>query len=127
MPERFLIDTDVLVEYLRGREQAVEYLESLEGTLYVSAITVAELSSGVRDNERESLEQFLEAFDVVAVDQAVAEDAGLCRKSYQPTHGTGLADSIVAASAKAVNAALVTFNKRHFPMIEDLVVPYPRD
>ena len=126
MDKRFLIDTDVIIEYLRGREQAVEYLESLEGALHVSAVTVAELYSGVRDQEQEALEQFLRAFDVVTVDQALARSAGLCRKSYQPAYGTGLADAMVAMSAKAVGATLVTFNRRHYPMADDLLVPYPR-
>lgn len=126
MAKHFLIDTDVIIEYLRGREQAIKYLESLEGTLHVSAITVAELYSGVRDNEQEALAQFLSAFDVVAVDHALAQDAGLCRKSHKPAHGTGLADAIVAMSAKAAGAVLVTFNERHYPMVDDLAVPYRR-
>ena len=121
MAKRFLVDTDVIIEYLRGREQAVEYLESLEGMLYVSVVTVAELYSGVRDNEQEELEQFLNAFDVVAVEIALARSAGLCRKNYQPAHGTGLADAIVAMSAKALGATLVTFNRRHYPMVDDVV------
>lgn len=107
---RFLIDTDVILEYLRGSEQAVKYIESLSGTLFVSAIIVAELYSGVRDNEQEALEQFLGAFDVVSLDQALAKNAGLFRKSHRPAHGTGLADAIVAMSAKAMDAVLVTFN-----------------
>ena len=113
MAKRYLVDTDVIIEYLRGREQAVEYLESLEGRLHVSAVTVAELYSGVRDEEQEALEQFLSAFDVVPVDQALARSAGLGRRSHQPAHGTGLADAIVAMSAVAVGATLVTFNPRH--------------
>ena len=127
MSARFLFDTDVLIDYLRGREQAVEYLESLDGAAHVSAITVAELYSGVRDSEQEALERFLSAFEVVTVGREVARSAGLCRKTYGPAHGTGLADAIVAMSAKAVGAALVTLNRRHYPMVEDLVVPYARD
>ena len=127
MAKRFLIDSDVIIEYLRGREQAIQYLESLEGGLCVSAITVAELYSGVRDNdEEEALERFLSAFDVIPIDQALARLGGLCRRSYQPGHGTGLADAIVALSATSAGAVLVTFNKRHSPMIDDLVVPYRR-
>jgi len=126
MAKRFLVDTDVIIEYLRGRDQAVQYLESLQGTLYVSVITVAELYSGVRDNEQETLEQFLSAFDVVAVDHALARVAGLCRKSCQPAHGTGLADAIVAMSAEAVGAVLVTFNERHYRMAGDILIPYRR-
>lgn len=126
MAKRYLIDTDVVIEYLRGREQAIGYLESLDGQLCVSAITVAELYAGVRDDEQEALERFLGAFDVIAVDHALARLAGLFRKSHQPAHGTGLADAIVAMSAKAAEAVLVTFNRRHYPMIDDVLVPYRR-
>jgi len=49
MAARYLIDTDVLVEYLRGSPRAIRYLERLEGELLLSAITVAELFSGARD------------------------------------------------------------------------------
>ncbi|MCL5886782.1 MAG: PIN domain-containing protein, partial [Actinobacteria bacterium] len=58
---RLLLDTDVIIEYLRGRDEAVRYIESLEGELYVSAITVAELYSGVRGSDEEAvLERFLD-------------------------------------------------------------------
>ena len=113
MAVRYLIDTDVIVEYLRGQARAIEFLESLAGTLQVSAITVAELYSGVRDDEREALEQFLSAFDVVPVDHVLAKAAGLCRRDFRPAHGTGLADAIVAASAQVAGADLVTFNAPH--------------
>jgi predicted nucleic acid-binding protein len=46
------------------------------------------------------------------------------RRDLQPAHGTGLADAIIATSAKVVGAVLVTFNQRHFPMVADLLVPY---
>jgi predicted nucleic acid-binding protein len=127
MTKRLLIDTDVIIEYLRGREQAIRYVESLEGELYVCAITIAELYSGVKGADEESvLERFLSAFEVIPLDQQLARLGGLCRRSHQPAHGTGLADAIVAMSAKSVGAVLVTFNKRHYPMIDDLEVPYSR-
>ena len=47
--ERLLLDTDVLIDYLRERMEAVRYLESLDSLLFISVITVAELYSGVRD------------------------------------------------------------------------------
>lgn len=124
MTKRFLIDTDVIIEYLRGRPPAIDYLESLEGALYVSAITVAELYSGVRDDEREALDRFLSAFEVVPIDETLARNGGLCRRDYQPSHGVGLADAIVAMSAEALGARLVTLKRRHYPMVEDVLVPY---
>lgn len=123
----FLLDTDVIIEYLRGRDEAIRYVESLEGDLYISAITVAELYSGVKGiDEEAALERFLDAFEVIPVDRALARLGGLCRQRYRPAHGTGLADAIVAASADSVGAVVVTFNKRHFPMMKDVVVPYSR-
>ena len=48
---QLLIDTDVLIDYLRDRAEAVAYLESLTPPLSVSAITVAELYAGVQDGD----------------------------------------------------------------------------
>ncbi|MCK4725713.1 MAG: PIN domain-containing protein, partial [Anaerolineales bacterium] len=60
MTEHTLIDTDVIIEYLRGSDKAIKYLEELEGSLYISVISVAELFSGVKgDAEEQTLEQFL--------------------------------------------------------------------
>ena len=41
MADRLLIDTDVLIDYLRDRAEAVSYLESLTESLLISVITVA--------------------------------------------------------------------------------------
>jgi predicted nucleic acid-binding protein len=54
MVKRFLIDTDVIIEYLRVREHAIRFVESLEGHLCVLAITVAELYSGAKGSDEET-------------------------------------------------------------------------
>ena len=40
--ERLLLDTDVVIPYLRGYQEAVDYLEGLDAPILLSAITVAE-------------------------------------------------------------------------------------
>ena len=40
--------------------------------------------------------------------------------------GTDLIDSILAAYAQTINAKLVTLNKKHFPMLAEIVIPYKR-
>ena len=128
MTRRFLLDTDILIEYLRGNEQAATFLENLEGDLLLSAITIAELFSGVHgDVEQRSLEQFLLAFEVLPVDEDIAKKGGFYRRDYRQSHGTGLADAMIAATAEQTGAALVTFNRRHFPMVTELEVPYLRE
>ena len=122
-----LIDTDVLIDYLRDRAESATYLEGLTPPLLVSAITVAELYAGVRDGaERAALDQFVGSFQVVAVDQLIAIRAGVIRRDFGKSHGTGLADAIIAATAEAHQADLVTLNRKHFQMLRSIVVPYQR-
>jgi predicted nucleic acid-binding protein len=122
---QLLIDTDVLIDYLRDQAESVSYLESLTPPLSVSAVTVAELYAGVRDGaERAILDQFIDSFQVVAVDKEIAVRAGIIRRDFGKSHGTGVADAIIAATAEAQQANLVTLNNKHFQMLKDVVVPY---
>ena len=68
MAERLLIDTGVLIEYLRVRDRAVEYLDGLHADLHVSVVSIAELFAGVRgEDEEASLKQFLLTFTVLPI------------------------------------------------------------
>ena len=126
MSEQLLIDTDVLIEYLRGRDKAAEYLEDLTANLSISVISIAELFAGLKvDEEERALQQFLLAFTVLPVTERVARTGGFYRRDCRPSHGTGLADALIAATPEEHGLSLVTFNRRHFPRIS-VVVPYAR-
>ena len=126
MAERLLFGTDVLIEYLRGRQRAVEYLEGLAADSYVSVVSVAELFVGVRNvGEEASLKQFLLAFSILPVTEGVARLGGFYRRDYRQSHGTRLADALIAATAEENGATLVTCNQRHFPMV-GIRLPYER-
>src|SRR5437870_2132779 len=99
--ERLLLDTDVLIDYLRGRPEAVAYVESLTAKVMISAVSVAELYAGVREGkERTQLESFLGNFEIVPLDHQIAAKGGLYRRDYGKSHSTGLADSLIAATAE---------------------------
>jgi predicted nucleic acid-binding protein len=81
----------------------------------------------VRDGaERQQLDGFVEAFEVLALPWEIAAVAGLWRRQYGRSHGTGLADALIAASVEAAQATLVTLNRRHFPMLANVWVPYAK-
>jgi predicted nucleic acid-binding protein len=123
---RLVVDTDVIVEYLRGRPEAAAFLEGRDEELLVSTLTVAELFAGLRGGEEErALRRFLAAFRVVAADRRLAERAGDLRRRWHPSHGTSLADAFIAATAIELDADLATFNTRHYPMLE-VILPYRR-
>jgi predicted nucleic acid-binding protein len=49
---------------------------------------------------------------------------GLWRRDFGPSHGVGLADAVIAATAAEKGATLVTTNRKHFPMLTSVLVPY---
>ncbi|AHE97674.1 type II toxin-antitoxin system VapC family toxin [Thioalkalivibrio paradoxus] len=127
MAARLLLDTDVLIDYLRGVPEAVTYLESRKEVFLISAVTVGELYAGVREGrERKALDAFMGAFEIVVLDASLAERGGLLRRDYGKSHGTGLADALIAASAERQEAVLVTLNRKHFPMLREVLVPYEK-
>ena len=127
MDALLLLDTDVLIDYLREQADAVKYLENLTEALLISSVSVAELYAGVRDGtERESLKIFLRAFEVVSIDREIAAKGGLYRRDYGKSHNTGLADALIAATAEIRQATLVTLNKRHYPMLMETITPYQK-
>ena len=127
MTERLLVDTDVAVEYLRDRPDAVGWLEARTEKLLLSVITVAELHAGLRgEEERRRMEKFLLAFELVPVTSEIARQGGRYRREYSSTHGTSLPDALIAATADAHDAVLVTFNTKHFPMLVEVQAPYRR-
>jgi|TARA_Y100000294_G_scaffold165955_1_gene173929 hypothetical protein len=125
VPNNILIDTDVLIDYLRAKENAVAFLESQPRSMSISSITVAELYAGVRDGkERIILDDFIEAFEILPLTTEVAQKGGIYRRDFGKSHGVGLADAIIAATTEINNAVLITLNERHFPMLTNLLVPY---
>ena len=127
MADRLLLDTDVLIDYLPDRPEAIAYVESLVGELMISAATVAELYAGVREGaERTKLEMFLKVFHIVPIEDEIARKGGLYRRDYKKSHSTELNDALIAATAELQQVPLVTLNKKHFPMLTNVIVPYQK-
>lgn len=127
MDLKWLIDTDVLIDYLRGVSKAAKCLKDLtaRSPCYLSPITVAELYVGVREGkERVILDQFIQEFQIVVLNESIAMKGGLFRRDYGKSHGVGLADALIAASAEELTLTVVTLNKKHYPMLKEVKVPY---
>ena len=85
---QILVDTDVLVDYLRDHPLAANYLEGLVVIPHVSVLTVAELFAGVRDGkERRSLEILLETLQIVPLNGEIAELGWIWLRDYSKSHG----------------------------------------
>lgn len=124
-----LLDTDVLIDHLRGKIAAKELLMELVtgGSPVISVITVAEIEAGTRDPEREPVEKLLSSLPCLPVDAAIARKAGQYRAQYGKSHGVLLPDALIAATAVLHDCKLYTLNGKHYPMDGiDVVVPYTK-
>jgi predicted nucleic acid-binding protein len=125
MTPPLLLDTNVIIDHLRGRPNAVAFVRGLDAPVLTSVIVVAELYAGVRDvAERARLDEFLSAVTVLELSNPVAVQGGLFRRQFGKSHNVGLEDALIAASAQAEGATLVTLNVKHFPMLANVIVPY---
>ena len=119
MAKSILLDTDVLVDFLRGHGKASAFVKAHSDLIILSSIVVAELYAGVRgDAEQVVLEDFISLFRVIPVDAEIAKTSGLYKRDYARSHGVGLADAILAATAESENAELKTLNTKHYPMFK---------
>ena len=114
-----LLDTTVLIDYLRGRP-AVERVTSLLAhgdTLCTSPVNVEEIVRGLRVPEADAVEQLFDGLRVVPIGRAEGRQAGQWRRQFSALGITlSQADCLIAASARAAGAILATGNPRHFPM-----------
>jgi predicted nucleic acid-binding protein len=121
-----LLDTDVLIDFLRGNAQAKRMMLGLE-TGIVSAISVAELYAGVRSvKEVPALDALIQELTVLDVTAAVAQAAGQIKAQFFPSHGVGLPDALIAATAQSKGLSLFTLNVKHFPMMNGLKPAYKK-
>ncbi len=122
-----LVDTSVLIDYLRGHEPAANLIERARttGPLHASEITRIEILAGMRRGEEEPTKSLLASLAWHEVDAAVAERAGALGREWLPSHqGIDSADLAIAATAILNRAELLTLNVRHFPMFPGLRRPY---
>ena len=123
-----LVDTDILIDYLRNQAEAIAFLEDHVDDLRISAVTVAELYQGVREGrERSKLGTMLSALTVLPLTAEIAETAGLLRREFRAAMGCGLADCMIAATASHHHLELATLNAKHFGMLEKVTVPYRKN
>jgi predicted nucleic acid-binding protein len=122
-----LVDTSILIDYLRGQQAAADLLEQerAEAPLHASEITRLEVLAGMRASEDEATRSLLSTLLWHPVDTQVAEEAGALGRRWLPSHhAIDGADLAIAATATLTQLRLLTRNVRHFPMFASLRSPY---
>jgi predicted nucleic acid-binding protein len=113
-----LLDTTVLIDALRNRDGQRAALARMvtDGiALATSAINVAEVCAGMRVDEANRTEMFLSALTVLPITGEIGQRAGTLKAEQGRAGRTvSLADMLVAATAMAAGAGLLTDNRKDF-------------
>lgn len=123
----FLLDTDVLIWVLRGKEEIIEKVSKLkdEASLSISVISIAEIYKNIFPSELPATEDYLDQHIIFDVDQKTAKIAGLYWQQYaKQLKNLSLTDCLIAATANVNNLTLVSLNTKHFPM-KDIKISNP--
>ena len=120
-----LLDTNICIYVMRGHPPAVyARFDAQTEPLGVSIVTVAELEYGVHNSSQRlknarALDKFLDQLQIVPWDRACAKQYAKIR-SQTKSQPIGSEDVMIAATALALDALLVTNNGREFTRIDGL-------
>ena len=123
-----LVDSDVLIEHLRGNGAARDWLvraRHSSGPLAISVVTLTEIAGGMRSPERREVVRLLGSMLRFEVTERVAWQAAALMREYRRSHsGIGLGDYLIAATALTEGTELATMNVHHYPMFPELARPF---
>ncbi len=125
----YTLDTDIVIEVLKGTETVVERMNALpiETSICITGLTVYELYKGVfsigEKRREQDVKEFIENVEILQLDEDIERKAG---EIYADLRKKGElisdADILIAAIVLANDSVLVTNNTDHFKRIKNLKI-----
>jgi predicted nucleic acid-binding protein len=121
-----VVDSDVLIDVLRGIPTAAAFLKSLDRRPVCSEVTRVEVLRGMRAHERRDTQRLLSLVGWAPIDEEVSTTAGELGRRFRGSHALAVPDLLVAATAERLGLPLATRNVRDYPMFPGLEPAYRR-
>ena len=116
---KYLLDSDVIIEWLRRNDRIVGWLHDRDAAgdfLSCTPISIAEIYAGLRPSEEFVIGDILQLLHCVEIDERIGRKAGRYRQAFGRSHRLEIADALIAAAAHVNGLTLCTGNLRHYPM-----------
>ena len=114
-----VLDTNILIEILKGDEKTIHKVQSFSDELAISSISVMELYYGaINKAELNKLEKFTSLFQMIQINETISKTAIGLVKSYAKSHTLDIPDSLIAATCLMNDCQLFTYNLKDFKYIE---------
>lgn len=116
---RLVVDSSVLVDYLRTLSEESLFFSLLDKELVLSLVTIGELYSGESAARQEKeIGEILAFVQVESLDADLMKEAGEIRRETK----ISLLDAIIAATALRLNLPVATLNTKDFEKVKDLKI-----
>ena len=126
---KYLLDSNIIIDFLIGREEAINLLNEIKETddsPATSPLCIAEVQLGVKKEEEKNTNIFLNSLGVYDVNRTIANKAGEFIRKYKSKGITlPLVDTLIAATCILNNLILVTYNTKHYPISDLKLWPFP--
>ena len=119
-----ILDTDVLIWYLRGNENALGVIRE-NIPFDISVITYMELIQGMKNKrELEILKKYLKDWNVtiLQINENVSTRAMFLVENHYLSNSLELGDAIIGITARENQQVLLTGNDKHYKIIQDLEI-----
>jgi predicted nucleic acid-binding protein len=122
-----LLDSDVMVDVTRGHAPATAWLASARTTpLGLAGLAAMELLQGCRNlTDQRRVEKRMQSFPRHWPTPADCHRGYQDFASYRLSHGLGLIDALIGATAVGCGETLATFNVKHYAVIAGLTTVQP--
>lgn len=119
-----LIDTDVLIWYMRGNEKAYQVVEN-SNNFFISVVTYMELVQGLRNKkEFNHLRKALHGWNaqILYISEEISAKAMFYVEQHFLSHSMQLADALIGTTAIAYGFPILTGNDKHYKVMKDLEI-----
>lgn len=119
-----LVDTDVLIWYLRGNNRARHAIEALP-SFFISVVTYIELVQGMRNKqELRRLRRAIKIWDakILYISEDISAKAMFYIEQYYLSHSLQLADALISATAVANGIDIFTANAKHYRILKEITL-----
>lgn len=122
-----LLDTDILVDYLRLLPEAVNFVDGLsKKERTISVLTHLELLQGCSTKlKSQTIDHFAKQFTVIALNDRISQNAVKLFREHKWHSHMSIPDVLIAATALDSGQTLVTRNVKDYRMISGLKLNTP--
>lgn len=119
-----IVDTDVLIWYMKGNEKARKAVES-GGNFFVSVVTYMEVVQGMRNKtELNHFRRALRAWDskIIYISEEISIKAMFFVEQHCLSNSIHLADALIGATAIVNGLPILTGNDKHYRILKDVQI-----